>query len=268
MDKFRKAFELAQQDGQVSPLLTEAKGIQNAGSAPKKPIRYSKTRVIRPDNALLARNRIITSSTDPAAVAPYRVLRTKVLQHMAAKNWSTLAITSPRGNEGKTVTAVNLAISIAREINYTVLLVDLDLRRPSVHRYMGLDPTHGIVDHLLDDIPLSGILCNPSIDGFCVAPGRESVENSSELLSSPRLARLIQELTARYRSRIILFDLPPVLLADDVLAFSPSVDAVLLTIEEGKTTREDVKRSLETLGATPILGTVLNKSTENPNRYY
>jgi Mrp family chromosome partitioning ATPase len=82
------------------------------------------------------------------------------------------------------------------------------------------------------------------------------------------MAQLIQELAARYRSRIILFDLPPALLADDVLAFSPHVDAVLLTIEDGKTTREDVTRSLEILGTTHVLGTVLNKSTENPNRYY
>jgi Mrp family chromosome partitioning ATPase len=128
MEQFRKAFELAQQERQASPLLDEGKDIQSAGSAPKKPIHYTKTRVIRPDIEVLARNRIITSSTAPAVAAPYKVLRTKVLQYMSARNWNTLAITSPGENEGKTVTAVNLAISIAREINYTVLLVDLGWR--------------------------------------------------------------------------------------------------------------------------------------------
>lgn len=266
MDQLRKAFELAREETEAAPLLVEAR-LEHRESALRRPIHYSRTRVVRLESETLERNRILTSAMDPSAVAAYKVLRTKVLQSMLANDWSALAVTSPRDGEGKTVTAINLAISIAREINHTVLLVDLNLRRPCVHRYLGLDPELGIADHLVDGVPLADILCNPSIDGFCIVPGREPVENSSELLSSPGAARLVRELTSRYSSRIVVFDLPPALLADDVLAFLPNVDAVLLAIEEGKTRRGDVARALETLGSTPVVGTVLNKSTEDPHRY-
>lgn len=141
-----------------------------------------------------------------------------------------------------------------------MLLVDLDLRKPSLHRMFGIQPKAGIGDYLLRGTPLNEILVNPSIERLVLLPGREPVSNSSEMLSSPRMVQLVDELKNRYPSRIVLFDLPPLLATDDALAFSPYVDAALLVVEEGETLKEEIEQSIELLKQTRLLGTVLNKS--------
>jgi Mrp family chromosome partitioning ATPase len=163
--------------------------------------------------------------------------------------------------EGKSLTAINLAISLAREVNHTVLLVDMDLRSPSVSKIMGHAPDKGLADYLSgDDVQLQEIMFNPSIERFVVVPGKGSMQHSSEIMSSPKAVKFIEEIKTRYPSRIVLFDLPPVLVSDDALAFSPNVDAYLMVIEEGKTTREDISRSMDILSDVNIIGTVLNKA--------
>jgi capsular exopolysaccharide synthesis family protein len=181
---------------------------------------------------------------------------------MVAKSWNALAVTSGGPGQGKTLTAINLAISLSREIHHTVLLVDFDLRRPSIHRYLGLHPNHGIADYLIHDVPLNEILLNPGMDRLVVLPGKDAVFNSSEMLAAPRTAKLVEELKSRYPSRVIIFDLPPVLMVDDALAFSPFVDAVLLVVEENKATKEEIVRAAQMLSGTNVIGTVLNKSQE------
>ena len=98
-------------------------------------------------------------------------------------------MTSSSPGQGKTLTAVNLSIALAREMHRTVLLVDLDLRNPSVHKLFGLETHAGLVEHLLDDVPVSEILINPGIERLVVLPSGRSVMNSSELLSSPKMPR-------------------------------------------------------------------------------
>jgi Mrp family chromosome partitioning ATPase len=150
------------------------------------------------------------------------------------------------------------------EVNYTVLLVDADLRHPSVHSYFGIDAECGLSDYLTADKPLSELLIHPEeIPGLVILPGGKPLANSAEMLNSPKMARLVEELKTRYSSRIILFDLPPLLGAADTLAFSPYVDAALLVIEDGKTQAEDVKRAIGLLQGTSLIGTVLNKSWTN-----
>ena len=195
-------------------------------------------------------------------------VRSNLASAAGGRRVQSIMVTSSVPGEGKTLTAINLAISLARALTHTVVLVDLNLRHPRVHEYFDYRPEHGICDHLLGDIPLPEILFNPQVDGLVVLPGREPVANSSELLSSPRMIRLVEELKTRYPSRIVLFDLPPLLSADDVLAFSPYADAVLLVIEDGKTPRAELTRSMELLGATNVLGTVLNRSNETLSPYY
>ena len=197
---------------------------------------------------------------DPATSA-YKMLRTQVLQRMNANDWNVLAITSPGSQEGKTLTALNLAIGIAREVNHTVLLVELDLREPSLHQYLGCEPGQGITDYLLHDVPLSDIMFNPGIDRLVIIPAGPPTAFSSELLSSPRMVDLVHELKARYPSRLVLFDVPPLLTADDGLAFLPYVDAALLVVVEGETTLADVELAKEMLSSTPLLGAVLNRAS-------
>jgi len=225
-------------------------------------IRYSQTRVEEMNPVVLRRNRIIGFSGDDGADAAYRMLRTRVFQKLMANDWNSLAITSPGDNHGKTLTALNLAISLAREVNYTVLLVDFDLKQPGIHKYLGLQPQFGISDFILHDTPLNRILINPGIERLVLLPGRESLVNSSEMLKSRKMVQLVNELKSRYPSRIIIFDLPPLLETDDALAFSPYVETILLVIEEGRTTQEEIEQSMSLLRETNLMGTVLNKSRE------
>lgn len=228
---------------------------------------YTQTRQLQTDPHYLKKQRVISGVNDPVE-GPYKVLRTHVRQRMLANQWQTLAITSAHEGAGKTLTAVNLAISLAREVNQTVLLVDLDLRRHRVARYFTREPLPGISKYLFDDEPLSNLLFNPEgCDRLVVLPGDKPMEYSSEMLSSPKMVALAQELKTRYPSRIVLLDMPPILACDDVLAFSPYFDAALLVVEEGKTTKDEIKQSVELLHGTNLLGMALNKSRDEVPSY-
>jgi capsular exopolysaccharide synthesis family protein len=230
-------------------------------------VNYTHTRVVEVSEALLREKRIIAGRAQDPYTEAYKILRTQVLQRLREKGWNSLAISSPGLNEGKTLTAINLAISLAMEVNYSVLLVDANLRDPCVHSYFGLNPEYGLSDYLTADMPLPELLVHPaSIPRFVILPGGKPLPNSSEMLNSPKLVRLVEELKARYPSRIILFDLPPLLSSADTLAFSPHVDAALLVIEEGKTQAQHVQHAVDLLQGTALIGTVLNKSFANVPR--
>jgi capsular exopolysaccharide synthesis family protein len=273
MERIKQAMERALQERQAATAGAAAPEPEQSlppatgpGGAPAH-INYTQTRVFRPDAAVLKRNRVIAGGQDEGVVDAYRMLRTRVLQRMHQNGWTSLAITSPGPAEGKTLTAVNLALSLAMEVNHTVLLVDLDLRRPSVHKLLGYEPQYGIADYLFSDIPLSDVLFTPSVERLVVLPGCTQQENSSELLSMPRTRELVHEITSRYPERIVLFDLPPLLLVDDALAFAPYVDAFLLVVEEGETAKAALAEARDLLQNVNLIGTVLNKAEER-TKYY
>jgi capsular exopolysaccharide synthesis family protein len=268
MERIKQALEKARQErGEPAPSGSPA--VRRSAAAAERPtISYTQTRVFEPSPEVLRRNRVMTGSESNPAVGAYKLLRTQVLQRLRERGWNALAITSPGPAEGKTLTAVNLAISIAREVNHTVLLVDLDLRNPSVHQYFGYVPEKGVSDLVLHGAQIPEVLFNPGLERLVVLPGREAMPSSSEILSSPAMVALVQDLKHRYPSRIVLFDLPPLLSADDAMAFAPYVDAALVVIQEGKTTREEVTRAIEFLRDLPVLGTVLNRSADAASTYY
>ena len=273
MERIKQALERAreQRADPFAPAPTQApharKRDHSSATAPVE-IVYTQTRQLEVDPEYLRDNRVISSLHDPVA-EPYKILRTKVLQRMRANNWRSLAITSPTEGCGKTLTAINLAISIAREVNQTVLLVDLDLRRPQVQRYLTRNEQPGINDYLVRDTPVSELLFNvKGVDRLVVLPGHDSVTHSSEMLSSPKMATLIEEMKSRYPSRIVLLDMPPLLVCDDVLAFSPHLDAVLLVAADGETDQEDLKRTTAMLDKVNLLGIALNKSSAQNSGYY
>jgi capsular exopolysaccharide synthesis family protein len=210
---------------------------------------------------LVAKRIVAMADDDPAATA-YKVLRTHVLQRMRANGWKTLAITSPTQGNGKTVTAINLAITLARDVKHTILLVDLDLRRPSLASYFFPHPLPGLSDYITEDRPIDELLIDPGIDRLTLLPGNHSFTHSSEILCSPKMIELVDELKGRHADRLVLFDMPPVLGGDDVIAFSPYVDAVLLVVEEGKTSKDELSEAYALLDGDKILGTVLNKAEE------
>lgn len=223
-------------------------------------IDYSQTLVAKADADRLLEHRIVAMADNHPIATAYKVLRTHVLQRMRANHWQSLAITSPRDGNGKTVTAINLAISLARDVKHTVLLVDLDLRRPSLATHFYAEPRPGLSDYITDDVPIEDILVNPGIERLVLLPCNHSFMHSSEVLCSPKMIELVEELKGRYPDRLVLFDMPPILVSDDVIAFLPYVDAALLVIEDGRTTKDELGEACRLLGEDKFLGTVLNKS--------
>jgi capsular exopolysaccharide synthesis family protein len=216
---------------------------------------------------LMASNRIITDEMDPVALTAYKMLRTRLLQRMRTNGWQSIAVTSSTQGDGKSITAINLALSISGDVNHNVILVDLDLRHSSIASYLGLKLTNGISDCLQRDLPLSEAILNPNVDRLLILPNRTMEKRSSELLSSPIMQDLARELTRDPKS-IIIYDMPPVLAADDMLAFAPNVEAVLFVAAEGSTARTDVMKAHELLEDINIIGTILNKSDEKTAAYY
>lgn len=230
-------------------------------------IAYTQTRVHTPNNALLKENRVISAVQPGKWLESYRMLRTRCLQTMDAMNWKTLAITSTGEKTGNSLTAANLAISMAMELDRTALLVDANFQNPAINKLFGFQTEAGLSDYLLHDTELSTMLINPGIDRLVVLPAGKPMFNSTEMLRSPKMLRLVNELKSRYPSRIIIFDMPPILSQDDALGFSPYVDCVLLVVDEGHTKTDDLKHAALLLKDTQVLGTVFNKATDNKIRY-
>jgi capsular exopolysaccharide synthesis family protein len=268
VEKIQKALEKARQQRAKSTQL-EAFGQQaEERSAPTRrtdvdAITYSQTRVIAASSKTLQDRRAVAGSVSHDGLADtFRILRTRVLHRLDAKGHRSLAITSPNRGDGKTLTAVNLALSLAMHVDRTVLLADFDLRRPSVHTYFGMQPNCGLADYLLNGAPLSTCLINPGIDRFVILPVGTPLPGSSEMLSSPKMVGLVRELKSRYPDRIIIYDLPPVLVSDEALAFLHQADSCLLVVQEGATRKVDIERTLELIRGCNLIGTVLNKSAE------
>lgn len=230
---------------------------------PKSIRAISKARRVMPDSDHLASNRIIHDDSSLESITPYKMLRTRVLQKMDKNNWRILAVTASHEGAGKTITAINLAITIARSGGRSVYLLDLDLRKPGIARTLGIgDISAGVGDYLSGDRKLKEILWSIGVDNLFVVPGQGRFDNSSELLTSMRMIELISVIRSDPSEPIIIIDLPPVLAADDALAVTPILDSLLFVVAEGETNRADVTHSLELLRDVSLLGVVLNKSRD------
>lgn len=220
------------------------------------------------DAAHLASQRVIVEGGDLGVRTAYKMLRTRILQRMRVRGWQSIGITSATPGDGKTLTSVNLALSIAGDVNQNVVLVDLDMRHSTIARYLGLPVDQGVSDVLRRGVPLEEALVQPDTDRLLVLPNVHIEDHSSELLASPEMEALTRVLIKDDPSRIVVYDLPPILSADDMLAFAPYVDCVLFVVCERKTKRTDVLRARELLEQTEIIGTVLNRSDERTATYY
>lgn len=221
------------------------------------------------DWAALKENRIVANDNSHQAGHAYRMLRTQVLQRARTHGLTTLGVVSAINGEGKTLTAINLALSLAAEPNQNVLLLDLDLRRPSIASVMGLRAERGLESWFGGDEPTRNVCYGiEGVERFNVLPTLTPVIGSSEVLAGVATRRLFNELKGRDPGRLLVVDLPPVLLSDDALMVAPLLDAVVLVVNERRTKREDVIRVVELLGNTRIVGTVLNRSSESEQRAY
>ena len=263
------------------PLLREFSDVEASANEPVTPSRreslssnpvsvhYAQTGVVSLDPAHLERHRVVShQKTHPASWA-FDVLRTQVLQKMDENGWRTLAITSPGVESGKTTVAINLAMSIAQQTQRTALLVDFDLRRPSVAKSLGINRSLSLNDVLDGRVEVGEALVNPGIQRFVVLPTNRPVTRASEVLSSAKVGNLINELRERYSDRVVIFDLPPVLAADDVMTVLPRIDCVLMVVGSGSSTQSEIEEAMNRLSRANLLGVILNKdSSVVQNAYY
>jgi len=263
MDKLEKALEksrkLRERASDASPKVAHGyDGLMPSFISAEPHLLKSKPLLV--EEVQLERHRILAHRTRSPEADIFRILRTQVLQIMNKSNFRTLAITSPKYGDGKTTIALNLALSIALDLKQTVLLVDLDLRKPNMHEFLGLTPSVGLSDFLTHNTPIPDCLIRLSFDRLSILPAGNPLDNSSELLGSPKMAQLAHELKTRYPDRIVIYDMPPALVQDDSIAFLPHVDAVLLVIREGVTRTDEVRACLNRLSQSNIIGTILNKA--------
>ena len=228
---------------------------------------YTQTRILPTQKSHLQKNRIISGFKPGEWLESYKMLRTRCLQVMDANEWTTLAITSPNETSGSSLTAANLAISIAMELNRSVLLVDANFMNPGICNLFGLQTEMGLSDYLLHDTPISELLINPDLDRLVILPAGKEMLNTPEMLRSPKMIRLVHELKTRYPSRVVIFDMPPLLSQADTLGFAPCVDCVLLVVDEGHTKTAELKEAASLLKNINVLGTVLNKASNKKIKY-
>ena len=237
-----------------------------AGAGWVSPV-YSQSQRVDINVAAAIANRCIALGADAPEAEPYRVLRTQIIHRTAGLHWNTVMVTSALPGEGKTLTSINLALTFARHFNRTTLLVDADLRKPSVYRYLGLSGEKGLVDCLLDGKPVNELIVWPGIEKFTVISGGRPMSESAELLGSPRMKEVLAEMKERYADRYVILDASPILTGADALVFAPMVDAIVVVVQGGKTPAEDLKKALEHLPSEKVLGLVLNRRKASMKQY-
>jgi protein-tyrosine kinase len=264
MERLKKALDLARVEREHKLRATAA-----APASARDTLVLAHTRIASTDSAVLRANGVMPADAGGQAGPAFKMLRTQVLQRLHQRGWNTLAVISPTPDDGKTFTAINLAIAIAGDTHHTALLVDFDLRNPSVHQRFGIQPDVGVEQCLRGEAAVFDALQSPQgYNKLLLLPARAPVSNSSDLLCSEHARRIVRELKDDSPNRIVLFDLPPVLGADDALAFAPQIDAALVVVGEEHTRREDLLRCFEILREIPIIGTVLNGSRTDASRAY
>lgn len=221
--------------------------------------KYSVSRSVTLSPESVTANRGIAFAGEGMTLDAYKILRTQILQRIKQEGGNTIMVTSAVAGEGKTTTAINLAFVLAKEFQQTVLLVDCDLQQQQVHKYLGYDSDGGLIDYLLDDRPVAELITWPGIEKITIISGGRTIRESSELLGSPRMKELIEDMKSRYPGRFIIFDVQPITTGADALVFAPLADHVLMVVAEGKTSVQDVKRAAGMLPAGKLLGLLLNR---------
>jgi non-specific protein-tyrosine kinase len=234
---------------------------------------YDQSRKVKLVPEIASANRCIAFADKPQVVDAYKVLRTQILQKMQLLGGNTLMVTSALPGDGKTTTAINLAFTMAKEFQQTVLLVDCDLQQQDVHKQLGYKSDRGLIDYLLDDCPVSELFTWPSIEKISVVSGGRLIRESSELLGSPRMKELVSDMKLRYPERFVIFDMQSISAGADALVFAQLVDHIIMVVQEGKTPVSEIKRSVEMLPEDKLLGMMLNRHKidtrpiKNPKTY-
>jgi len=210
----------------------------------------------------------ITQPDSPIA-EEYRRLKSILIRETKTDFLNTIMVTSALDSEGKSLTSLNLAITMAQEIDHTILLIDADLRKPMIHEYLGINYKYGLSDYLSRDVDFSEIIVKTGIGNMIIIPAGHTVENTVELLSSEKMKTLIQEVKHRYMDRYIIIDTPPILPFADAISIGSLVDGVLFVVKEGRSPKKSIEDAMNLMKDLKILGVVFNCAhAENLDGHY
>ena len=206
-----------------------------------------------------------------ALVEDFRIIKRPLIKRAFAARkpgdnpGNLIMITSSLPGEGKTFCAINLAMSIAMELDHTVLLVDADVARPSVLRTLGLPAQRGLMDILLDDnVDMADVMLRTNVNTLSILPAGTSSPRATELLASHMMKNLVNEIANRYPDRIVIFDSPPLLLTSESHVLASNMGQIVMVVESERTTQHAVKESLRQLEGLSNVNLIYNKSREFP----
>ena len=220
---------------------------------------------------------MVTQDGGRTAVAEdFRIIKRPLLRQARGeggtppiRHGNLIVVTSAMAGEGKTYCAVNLAMSIAMEMDITVLLVDADVARPSLLKVLGLPPEPGLMDMLLGDkTGLSDLILKTNVPTLSILPSGRSHKHATELLASRNMSRLLTEIAERYADRIVIFDSPPLLMTTEASVLASQMGQILMVVESETTTQHAVKEALRRVEQCPHISLIYNKSKAFPGGEY
>ena len=225
------------------------------------------SRQVELDLDALAASGIVTPSAPRSQIADqYRVIKRPLISNAMGKGATVLnhgnliMVTSALAGEGKSFTSVNLAMSIAAELDNTVMLVDADVARPSVLKMLGLPPGPGLLDLLDGSADMARVLLKTNIDKLTILPSGTPQNRATELLASEAMRTLLDDMAKRYSDRIIIFDSPPLLLTTESRVLATQMGQVVMVVQADRTLRSDVQHALSTIDSCPVRMVLLNKA--------
>lgn len=225
---------------------------------------YSRSRTVNLDPVTMERNRCVAMFSDNPENEPYKVLRQQIVRSIEDIGGNAIMVTSTSPGEGKTLTAINLAFTFAREFEQTVLLVDCDLKRQNIHEVLGYESDKGLVNYLLNEYALTDLIVWPSIEKLTVISGGKTINESGEILGSPLMKELVTDMKNRYPERYVIFDVPPILAGADAMIFAELIDHIVVVVKADKTPMPDLKVALNMMPKEKIRGLILNHQ-QTPN---
>ena len=231
---------------------------------------------IQLDLAMLESNNFVSLSSERRLInEEYRVIKRKLINNafgalsQTLKHPNLILVSSSRPGEGKTFSAINLALSIALEQDKTVLLVDSDVLRPSVSKTLKLQHHIGLTDYLLaDDVKVSDIMLSTNVDRLKIITAGRPHHLSTELLASERMMQLVSEFATRYKDRIVIFDAPPLLGVNETAVMASMCGQAVIVVEENKTKLAEIEQAVSLLPTDIAVGFLINKAHRNQGKGY
>lgn len=273
MERIQAAIQKAKEQRKTPVQRAAGAGVFQA-SAPEetaKPLplepAWTALEIFEPDPRLMERNRIVTFEDADPSHSSFDMLRTKIVRAMRQNRWVSLGVTSPTAGCGKTVTSVNLAFSLARQADMRTVLVDLDLRRPAVAKTLGITRAQSMASVLQGTRSVVENFLRYG-ENLAIGTNAAAIKSSSEILLNPATAQGVAALKAAFRPTVLIYDLPPMLVSDDVMAFLPHLDCVLLVAGAEKTRLDEVDACERDLAEhSNLLGVTLNMCRYSGENY-